>query len=153
MDAFDADVLIYAALPDDRLGGRIAALFPQHLPAANETPVGCGSVLLLPEMLTKPRRLEAHDQIETLRSFLTWLDLRPFDLDLAEHAVALGARYRLHAPDAIHLATAIQADADRFITNNRKDFPRSIEEIKITYPDDLPDPDSPDATDEAADPA
>ncbi len=41
--------------------------------------------------------------------------------------------------DAVHLATAVGAGADRFLTNNRSDFPKSIAEIDITYPDELPE--------------
>ena len=59
---------------------------------------------------------------------------------MAELAVVLGAAYRLKAADAVHLATAVNAGADRFITNNAKDFKRDIKEIDITYPDDLPVP-------------
>ena len=39
----------------------------------------------------------------------------------------------------MHLATAVNAGASRFLTNNSKDFPKSIAEIDIVYPDDLPD--------------
>jgi hypothetical protein len=28
----------------------------------------------------------------------------------------------------------------RFITNNQRDFAREIDEVAVTYPDDLPDP-------------
>jgi hypothetical protein len=38
----------------------------------------------------------------------------------------------------VHLATAVGAGADRFITNNRS-FPQTIAEIAITYPDELPE--------------
>lgn len=38
----------------------------------------------------------------------------------------------------MHLATAVGAGADRFLTNNAADFPKTINEIEITYPDDLP---------------
>jgi hypothetical protein len=31
--------------------------------------------------------------------------------------------------------------ANRFITNNSKDFAKSINEIEVTYPADLPGPD------------
>lgn len=48
--------------------------------------------------------------------------------------------YGLRAADSVHLATAIAAGADRFLTNNRTDFPKSIREIDVIYPDDLPDP-------------
>ena len=40
-------------------------------------------------------------------------------------------------PTLIHLATAALAAADRFITNNRKDFPKTIGEVDIVYPEDL----------------
>lgn len=58
----------------------------------------------------------------------------------AELAVALGASYRLRAADAVHLATAVNSGAERFITNNRKDFGNDIPEIAITYPSTLPEP-------------
>jgi predicted nucleic acid-binding protein len=40
--------------------------------------------------------------------------------------------------DAIHLATAIQAGADAFVTNNIKDFDSEILELKILFPTNLP---------------
>jgi hypothetical protein len=44
----------------------------------------------------------------------------------------------MRAADATHLATAISSGADRFITNNERDFPKTITEIDIIYPRDLP---------------
>jgi predicted nucleic acid-binding protein len=55
-------------------------------------------------------------------------------------AAVLGAQYKLRAPDATHLATAVRMGAHRFITNNSRDFGKSITEIEITFPADLPDP-------------
>jgi predicted nucleic acid-binding protein len=53
-------------------------------------------------------------------------------------AVAFGATYRLRAVDAVHLATALQAGADRFLTNNRRDFARTkVAEIDVVHPDEL----------------
>jgi predicted nucleic acid-binding protein len=50
----------------------------------------------------------------------------------------LGARYRLRAADAIHLATAVHHGADRFITNNRRVFDSAhVVEVAVTYPGDL----------------
>lgn len=40
--------------------------------------------------------------------------------------------------DAVHLATAVTVRVDRFLTNNRKDFPTTIAEIDVVDPDDLP---------------
>jgi len=138
VDAFDADVLIYAAAPGHPLGGRVAALLPDHAPEPTDPPAGIGSLLLLPELLSKPLRDSDASETLALSALLAWLDLRPVDAITARLAVGLAASYRLQAADAIHLATAVNAGADRFLTNNQRDFPRTITEIDITYPDDLP---------------
>jgi predicted nucleic acid-binding protein len=138
VDAFDADVLIYAAVPDHPLGRRVAALFRAAPPPATDLPVGTGSLLLLPEVLGKPLRDGATDEVRALAALLSRLELRPLDRATAELAVALSSRYGLRAADASHLATAVAVGAERFITNNRRDFPTTISEIDITYPTDLP---------------
>jgi predicted nucleic acid-binding protein len=137
MDAFDADGLIYAAVPGHPLGRRVAALIGS---ACTREPVGIGSVLLMPEVLGKPLRDGAASEIQILAGLLARLDLRPVDRATAELATSLSARYKLKATDATHLATAVSAGADRFITNNQRDFPKEITEIDITYPADLTDP-------------
>lgn len=142
MDSFDADVLIYAAVAGHELGRRVRALFPTE--PIEGARVGIGSVLLVPELLTKPLREHATDELNELSSLLGRLDLLPTDEATAELATALGAAYGLRAADAVHLATAVGAGADRFLTNNRSDFPKSITEIDITYPDDLTDQPVPD---------
>jgi predicted nucleic acid-binding protein len=137
MDAFDADALIYAAVPGHLLGRRVAALIG---PAGAPAPAGTGSVLLLPEVLGKPLRDGATGEIRILAAILARLELRPVDLATAELATSLSARYKLKAVDATHLASAVAVGADRFITNNQQDFPRTITEVDITYPADLRDP-------------
>jgi predicted nucleic acid-binding protein len=137
MDAFDADVLIYAAVPGHPLGRRVAALFRE---APSGTTAGIGSVLLLPEVLGKPLRDGSTDEIRVLAGLLARLDLVPVDRATAERATALASRYRLKTTDATHLATAVGLGADRFITNNKRDFGAQIEEIDITFPAALPDP-------------
>lgn len=134
MDAFDADVLIYAAVPDHPVGHRIAALFARLEPGKT---AGVGSVLLLPEVLSKPLRDGASQEVSALATLLARLDLRPLDRATAELATALASRYPLRAAHAVHLATAVSSGADRFLTNNRRDFPTSIREIDITYPESL----------------
>jgi predicted nucleic acid-binding protein len=140
VDAFDADVLIYAAVPDHALGRRVRALFPSGPSASAGSMAGTGSVLLIPELLTKPMREGVDTEIEALAALLAHLDLRPTDEATAELATAVGAAYRLRAVDAVHLATAVAAGAERFITNNSADFPKTITEIDVTYPSDLLDP-------------
>lgn len=140
MDAFDADVLIYAAVADHPLGRRVRALFPVEPPSSIGSVAGVGSVLLIPELLAKPMRDGASDELDALAALLSRLDLRPTDEATANVAAALGASYGLRAPNAVHLATAVVAGADRFITNNRQDFPLSITDVRIVYPVDLDDP-------------
>lgn len=135
VDAFDADVLIFAAIPGHELGRRVAALFPR---GAREV-AGVGSVLLLPEVLGKPARDGNSAAVRNLAGLLARLELRPVDRATATLATVLAARYRLRAADAVHLATAVTIGAKRFITNNARDFPKAIAEIDITYPGDLPD--------------
>jgi predicted nucleic acid-binding protein len=137
MDCFDADALIYAAIPGHPLGQRVAVLFRR---AESGALAGAGSVLLLPEVLSKPLRDGPPDEVRFLAGLLARLDLRPVDRATAELATALSSRYRLRAADATHLATAVSLGADRFITNNQRDFPASITEINITYPANLPEP-------------
>lgn len=130
--AFDADVVIYAAVRDHPIGVRVAPLF-----ASGEV-TRVGSVLLLTEVLAKPMRDDpASDETSALLGLLSRLDLRPLDDATARLALVLAVSHGLRAADAAHLATAVAAGADRFLTNNRKDFPRTIGEIDIVYPDDL----------------
>lgn len=140
MDAFDADALIYAAVNRHVLGRRVRALFPPDPVDTSGAIAGVGSVLLIPELLTKPLRENSTSELQELGGLLSRLDLRPTDEATAELATALGAVYHLRAADAVHLATAVGAGADRFITNNQADFPKTIAEIDITYPQELPEP-------------
>ncbi len=130
MDAFDADALIYAAVPDHPLGTPVRSLLRRgddHV----------GSVLLVPELLTKPLRDDDRSALDELSAILGRLTLLPCDQVTAQLAAAFGASYGLRAADAIHLATAVQAGADRFITNNRRHFRATIAEIDVVYPDQL----------------
>src|SRR5258708_12944079 len=102
MDAFDAAVLSCAAVPGHPLGRRVAALLNA---GAAGTPVGAGSVLLLPEVLGKPLRDGTADEVRALAGLLGRLDLRPADRATAELATPLSSRYRLTATDPTPLPT------------------------------------------------
>jgi predicted nucleic acid-binding protein len=145
VDAFDADVLIYAAAPSHPLGRRVAALLIAGSEAQSDIDelglAGVGSLALVTEVLSKPIQANRSEELALLTYYLTRLDLLPVNPVTADAAAIIGARYGLKAIDAIHLATAILVGADRFITNNRRDFKTSvIREIAITYPEDLPEP-------------
>lgn len=134
MDAFDAAVLIYAAVPEHPVGRLIRRL----LEAPTAPPIG--STLLLPEVLSKPTRDGSEDELTALLAVLSRLDLRPCDEATATLAVGLAAAYALRAPDAIHHATAVAAGAHRFSTSNTRDFPLEVAEVAVTYPEALAEP-------------
>jgi predicted nucleic acid-binding protein len=141
VDAFDADVLIYAAVPGHPLGRRVRALFPDEPTVTTGEVAGVGSVLLIPELLTKLLRDESDAEVGALTVLLARLELRPVDEAVARLAATLGATYGLRAIDAVHLATGVATGADRFLTNNSSDFAKGIiTEIDVTYPGDLADP-------------
>ncbi|GAA1542762.1 type II toxin-antitoxin system VapC family toxin [Nocardioides humi] len=133
LTAFDADVLIYAGREGHALGDRVVALLDDGQTTA------VGSILLLTEVLAKPMREDpVSAETTSLISLLGRIDLRPLDDTTGRLALQLAIRHRLRVADASHLATAIAAGADRFLTNNRKDFPQTITEIDVVYPEDLP---------------
>jgi predicted nucleic acid-binding protein len=134
VDAFDADVLIYAATAGDPTGAPIRRLYA----GSDKRAAGIGSRLLECETLIKPVRSGALDELAELRRLLARLELHDVTRPISSLAVDLGAKYRLRTPDAVHLATAVMAGADRFITNNRRDFTKDVAEIDVTYPDELP---------------
>lgn len=137
LTAFDADALIYAGQVGHPVGRRIEVLFPD----SPDEIAGVGSLILLTEVLAKPMRAGlASDDTKRLLELVGRLDLYPLDDPTAQLALSLAVAYRLKAADSVHLATAIAAGADRFLTGNRKDFPKAIREIDVIYPDDLPEP-------------
>ena len=125
-DAFDSDVLIYAAQ------GLGEGVHVRALLESTNDPIG--SVVLLPEVLSKPSRLGQDAEVSSLEELLSHFELKPVDAEVAYAAAELGAKYALRAADAIHLATAVVWGAERFHTNNRKDFGPRIEEIEVVWP-------------------
>lgn len=65
------------------------------------------------------------------------IDLIAYDQFTALMALVLAVKYGLKSVDATYLASAIATGADRFLTNNRKDFSRNIREVEIVYPNEL----------------
>ena len=126
MDAFDADVIIFSTA-DDARGARIRDLL-----FASTGRVG--SNLLMFETLVKPLRTGGSHEVATLSEHLARIDLKPVDDDTIDVALGFGVKYSLKLADAIHLATAVLWGADRFHTNNRKDFGSHITEVEVVHP-------------------
>ena len=78
-------------------------------------------VITLTEVLVHPMRLknihlegEYRDILFNSKGF----HLQAVTARIAEAAAGLRARYDLHTPDALHIATAIEAGCDAFLTND-----------------------------------
>ena len=125
--AVDADVCIYAVSPTPWTSD-----VRRMLAEADEL---VGSVLLPVEVLAKPLRTGAVREGESLQALLRRIRLLDLTLPIAALATTLAAEQGLHAADAVHLATAVEALADVFLTNNRSDFGRiSLDRPTIAFP-------------------
>ena len=126
-DAFDSDVLIFAA------NGTALGLPTRALIDGDGDFLG--SVVLLPEVVSKPMRLGNDTELVAVERLLARISLKEVDWDVARTSATLAAKYGLRAADAIHLATAVVWGADRFHTNNRKDFGPHITEVEVVWPE------------------
>jgi predicted nucleic acid-binding protein len=129
VDAFDSDVVIFAAKHDPR--GEVVARLVDAATALDEV---IGSVVLVSEVFAAPVGVINESERQRLINIVAALGLRDVDYEVADLAGTLRTKYRLKTPDALHLATAVLWGADRFHTNNRKDFGQPIDEIEIVFP-------------------
>ncbi|MEP7010589.1 MAG: type II toxin-antitoxin system VapC family toxin [Acidobacteriota bacterium] len=90
------------------------------------------SALALLEILVVPKRMGRGDLCRRYRDLLESfpnLDFHELDGDTAEKAAELRARYDLRTPDAIHLATALAAGAEKFASEDRR--LRKVKELAV----------------------
>jgi predicted nucleic acid-binding protein len=79
------------------------------------------STITMTELLVQPYRFFDEKKIGETYSWLTTypnLQWVAADLEIADTAARLRARYRLKTPDALHAATAVVSLATGFITND-----------------------------------
>jgi predicted nucleic acid-binding protein len=80
------------------------------------------SVITLTEVLVHPLKQGNSRLAQEYQDVLSGSDhFRLYDVtrQLAQTAAMLRARYELRTPDALHLATALDAGCDAFLTNDR----------------------------------
>ena len=81
------------------------------------------STLTLTETLVHPLRNRETELVEQYQNILLGArNLTTYDLSppIAVQAAAIRAEYKMRTPDAIQLATALTANADFFLTNDRE---------------------------------
>jgi predicted nucleic acid-binding protein len=80
------------------------------------------STISMLELLVRPLRDDNVELVNAIYAIgarypnLTWLAVT---LPIAERAATLRARHRLHTPDAIQIASALEAGCGGFVTNDR----------------------------------
>lgn len=96
------------------------------------------SVITLIETCVQPYRAENYELVDRYRHALTNAEqvrLVDITIKIAETAIRLRAQHNIRVPDALQIATAIEADATLFITND-KQFKR-VSGIEVVLLDDL----------------
>jgi predicted nucleic acid-binding protein len=82
----------------------------------------CTSVFSVGEVLAGPRKLSSHSGADRVKQFFASkvVEVLPFNLDTADRFSVIRAETGARPADAIHLATAVEAHADLFLTNDKK---------------------------------
>jgi predicted nucleic acid-binding protein len=79
------------------------------------------STITLLEVLVHPIRQNNHQLVQQYRNILSnavGIEMFPLDINISEYAAQLRGEYNIRTPDAIQMATAIQAGATYFLTND-----------------------------------
>lgn len=122
----DAAPLIYLLEDHATLLPRFIGLFEAE--AAGTLRIAI-STIAIAEVLSGPSS-SGHDAlVQRYLQALARFIVLPVDIGVAAAAARLRARYRLKLPDALQLATALEAGADALVTHDR-DFSR-VEGLRI----------------------
>ena len=93
---------------------------------------GITSVITLIEILTKPKKENNYYLVKEYKELLTTfphLEIQDVNLEIGDLASSLRAKYNLTTPDAILLASSLNAKANGFITSDIRLI--KVEEIEV----------------------
>ena len=93
---------------------------------------GITSVIAIIEILTKPKKENDYFLVKEYKELLTTfpnLDIANVELEIADLASSLRAKYGLTTPDAILIASALQTKASGYITSDVK--LKKVKEIEV----------------------
>jgi predicted nucleic acid-binding protein len=125
----DTMLFVYHFEANERFGEQAGAL----LAAAEQGRCALvTSVLSLLEVLVIPKRREMTELCQRYREFFSSfpnLAVQPIDAEIAEIAAELRAAHSIRTPDALHLATALHARVDAFVSEDRG--LRRVSELRI----------------------
>lgn len=84
------------------------------------------------ELLPKPLYQNSKEEVEFYEIIFSKAEIIRWNLELLNYAYELGVKYGLSAMDAIHVANAIFANVDEFVTVEKASKPLfRVQEIKI----------------------
>ncbi|QXD14714.1 PIN domain-containing protein [Rhodocaloribacter litoris] len=128
----DANVFIYAVEGHEPFQGLLGRLFGE---VAHQALLAFTSELTLAEVLVWPFREARVDLARHYRSVVQThegLTVVPITRSVLVEAARLRAATMLKLPDAIHVATALQADCEVFLTNDaRLQGPPGLEVMRL----------------------
>jgi len=96
------------------------------------------SILTLLEILVKPKKennLLLTERYKLLFETFPNLQVKEINENIADIASSLRANYNINTPDAIQIATSLEAKADTFITNDAT--LKKISEIEVLLLDEM----------------
>ncbi|MBK6599520.1 MAG: PIN domain-containing protein [Proteobacteria bacterium] len=118
--AVDSAPIIYYLEDHAQFAERYAALFEAADAGQIQiviSTIAIAEVLAGPLMHGNEILAARYREALTAAPYWTVLDV---DTDVAEQAARLRVRYKIRLPDAIQIATALRANADRFVTHDRR---------------------------------
>jgi predicted nucleic acid-binding protein len=92
----------------------------------------------LTEVLTKPKQMSNHRLEVEYRSLLLhsrYVSLGAVTTTVAERAAGLRSRWSIRTPDALQIATGIEAGCQVFVTNDHR--LRRVTDIRVLVLDDI----------------
>ena len=129
--ALDTNIFIYAYQRNDTLGEKARKLLNELQQDKNQLSI---SVIVFEEFLVMVYKQKLEKNLTSYEDFLTSggsTMVIDFDRQIARTAAKLRAEHpSLRAPDAIHLASAIESKAKIFITTDRR-LPKKIGKLEI----------------------
>ncbi|MGA9997143.1 MAG: type II toxin-antitoxin system VapC family toxin [Pyrinomonadaceae bacterium] len=133
--AFDTSPLIYFVEAHPKYDALVTDIFQR---VADGRITGIASVITLSEVLVQPILQNNASLCQSYRDLLIHsanFELLSINATIAESAADLRARYRLRTPDALQIATAIDAGCEAFLTNDAA--LKRVNELRVLALDDL----------------
>jgi uncharacterized protein len=119
--ALDTAPFIYYIEPGSAFAASATYVFEACILAGRNQASTC--VITLAEVLALPMAVGRHDLVRAYRAIITATEdvqVIPITTATAELAASLRSRLRIALPDALHVAAALEASADVFVTNDRR---------------------------------